>query len=105
MSPPVAWKVSAFKPAAATAPAKRICHDIAIAGATEGDRLLISVRDNGCGFDPDSAPGVRDGHFGLSGIRERLALLHGSLEFEHNPGGGMRAVITLSIPLIQDARE
>ncbi len=33
--------------------------------------LGISVRDDGCGIDPQVVESGRDGHFGLSGMRER----------------------------------
>jgi signal transduction histidine kinase len=49
--------------------------DIKVAGALEGEHLICSVSDNGCGFDPVSGPGVRQGHFGLQGIRERVNAL------------------------------
>lgn len=71
---------------------------IKIAGAIENDKLLISVRDDGVGFDEDIAPGVLDGHFGLEGIRERLRNLSGTFEITGAPGKGTRAVITIPVP-------
>ena len=70
---------------------------IKVAGAIEGDKLLISVRDNGCGFDPDLAPSVLDGHFGLEGIRERLRNLSGTFDITSAPGNGSRAVLTIPV--------
>ena len=69
-----------------------------IAGSIEGDTLLFSVTDNGHGFNPESCPGVREGHFGLQGVRERLARLAGTLTIESSPEHGTRAVVALSIP-------
>ena len=69
-----------------------------IAGSIEGDTLLFSVTDNGHGFDPESCPGVREGHFGLQGVRERLARFAGTLTLESSLGHGTRAVIALHIP-------
>jgi PAS domain S-box-containing protein len=52
----------------------------------ETDSLLLSIRDDGAGFDPEVAAG--NGGFGLRGMQERLALLGGSLSISSRPGGG-----------------
>lgn len=72
---------------------------IHVAGCIEGGKLLCSVRDNGEGFDPASAPGPEEGHFGLQGIRERMESVNGSVEIESAPGKGTRVVI--SIPVLR----
>ena len=71
---------------------------VKVAGTIDGDRLLCSVTDDGTGFDPDSAPGVLQGHFGLQGIRERLDELGGEFVLESTPGSGTKARISLTIP-------
>ena len=71
---------------------------IQVAGSIDGENLLFSVRDNGTGFDPDDAPGVSQGHFGLEGVRERLRQLKGKLAFEPAAGGGMKATVTIPLP-------
>ena len=71
---------------------------VQIAGVVENQKLMISVRDDGCGFDVTSAPGMELGHFGLEGIRERLREFDGILEIESSPKGGTRAVVTLTLP-------
>ena len=71
---------------------------VRIAGAIDGDRLLCSVTDNGRGFDPDLAPGIAQGHFGLQGIRERLDELGGEFTLDGAPGRGVRATVSLPIP-------
>lgn len=69
--------------------------DIKVAGALEGEHLICSVSDNGCGFDPVSAPGVLQGHFGLQGIRERVNALGGEFTIESKPGQGVKAKIKI----------
>lgn len=71
---------------------------IHVAGCIENGRLLCSVRDNGEGFDPASAPGPEEGHFGLQGIRERMEAANGSVEIESSPGKGTRVVISMPAP-------
>ena len=71
---------------------------IQVAGSIDGESLLFSVRDNGTGFDPETAPGVTQGHFGLEGVRERLRQLKGRLSFERPAGGGMKATVTIPLP-------
>jgi signal transduction histidine kinase len=46
--------------------------------------IVISIRDDGRGFDPDRA----EGGFGLVGMRERIALVDGRLKVESAPGRG-----------------
>ena len=63
------------------------------------DALDILVLDNGQGFDPDQVrvhPGQPRG-LGLLGMRERLALVHGTLTITSRPGQG--TIIHAHIPL------
>ena len=69
-----------------------------VAGGIEGDRLLFSVTNNGTPFDPDTAPGVTQGHFGLEGIRERLRTFDGTLEVSTTADGRVRVKVTMRIP-------
>ena len=71
---------------------------VKVAGTIDGERLLCSVTDDGCGFDPDSAPGVLQGHFGLQGIQERIDELGGTFEIASTPGKGTKATISVAIP-------
>ena len=68
---------------------------IKVAGAIEDGRLVFSVSDNGSGFDLATAPGVEDGHFGLQGIRERVAEFGGDIEIESALGKGTRVRIAI----------
>ena len=53
--------------------------------AVRPDRVVLEVRDNGRGFDPDAA---KPGHFGLDSMRSRAADLGGVLTIETAPGKG-----------------
>ena len=71
---------------------------VKVAGTIDGDKLLCSVTDNGCGFDPDTAPGVLQGHFGLQGIQERINEIGGTFEITSAPSKGTKATISVPIP-------
>ena len=70
---------------------------ISIFGSLNGERLSFSVCDDGSGFDPSLAPGMEQGHFGLEGIRDRIALLNGTLTIESARGSGTRATVSLDL--------
>ena len=66
-------------------------------------RLLLEIRDQGVGFDPDR---VSEAHFGLRGIRERARLFGGHAAIESAPGQG--SCITVELPVVErvsDPRE
>jgi signal transduction histidine kinase len=67
--------------------------------ARRGRTIRLEVRDFGCGFDPSSptasGPGQR---VGLTGMRERVALLGGELKIQSRPGAGTRAVAQVPLP-------
>ena len=71
---------------------------ILVAGSLEGQKLLFSVRDNGCGFDPERCPGLEQGHYGLQGIRERIDAFEGEIEIRSRPGDGTKVTIALNVP-------
>ena len=68
---------------------------IKVAGSIEDGQLMFSVADNGHGFDPVTAPGVEEGHFGLQGIRERVADFDGEMKIESAPDKGAKVSIRL----------
>lgn len=59
------------------------------------DRLLISIADNGSGFDTSSR---LNGH-GLLNLRNRLEHLHGRCELDSSPGMGTTVSLHLPLPV------
>lgn len=62
-------------------------------------RLLLSVKDNGIGIRKDELDSGRS--LGILGIRERVAILKGTMEIEGAPGKG--TTVRISIPLSETA--
>lgn len=58
--------------------------------------LRVVVRDNGCGIDPRVLKAGRDGHWGLSGMRERTERVGAELKMWSRAGAGTE--IALSVP-------
>lgn len=71
-------------------------HEVAVRFELDGERLALDVTDDGCGFDPDAAPGVGEGHLGLTVMRERARAYGGDCTVESAPGAGTR--VKLRIP-------
>jgi signal transduction histidine kinase len=57
------------------------------------------VEDDGKGFRPDDTEGGAPGalRLGLLGVRERLALVDGSLEVESAPGAGTTLFVRVPV--------
>src|SRR5207247_1891028 len=61
-----------------------------------GHTILVTVEDNGVGFDVAAAePSVRGGGLGLVSIRERASQLRGTVRLESTPGNGTRVTVEL----------
>jgi ligand-binding sensor domain-containing protein/signal transduction histidine kinase len=60
-------------------------------------RVRLSVRDDGRGFDVDTAGQVACGHFGLAGIRERVHNLGGELSLLSRAGQGAEVVVEVPV--------
>ena len=83
--------------ALANADAHAHAQTVKIDYAATDDRLDVSIADDGRGFDPSTAPGVEDGHLGLTVMRERARGLGGECEITSSPDTG--TLVTLWIPL------
>jgi two-component system NarL family sensor kinase len=54
------------------------------------DGLLLTVADDGVGFDPENRSVRR--HLGLASMRERTRLVNGTLDIRSAPGRGTTVV-------------
>jgi len=62
------------------------------------DKITVSIRDTGKGFDLNSVQGGKNGNgYGLVGMRERVQLLNGEMKINTAPGKG--TCISITIPL------
>jgi signal transduction histidine kinase/ligand-binding sensor domain-containing protein len=73
----------------------------------EGRELLLAVRDDGIGLDPQVQESGRPGHWGLVGMRERADKIGARLAIRNRPGRGTEVVLRLAdiAPLEQEVAE
>ncbi|PJB65844.1 MAG: hypothetical protein CO094_08835 [Anaerolineae bacterium CG_4_9_14_3_um_filter_57_17] len=57
------------------------------------DEIVFIISDDGCGFDPQAAPGAEERHFGLGIMRERAEQVGGRLELRSVVGQGTRVLV------------
>lgn len=62
--------------------------------AAKDNAILLTVKDDGIGFDTSSIPA---GHYGILGIRERIRLVNGRLDLQSETGKG--TLLKVEIPL------
>ena len=67
-------------------------HATVTVAADDGQRVRVSVADDGAGFDPGLA---RPGHLGLRTMAERARAVGGDLELVTAPGAGTRVQLTV----------
>ena len=67
--------------------------DVKVVFSFRRDGLVMSVRDNGCGFDPEAVEEA--GHLGLRSIRERAERHGGTMKITSEPGAGTIIVVRL----------
>jgi signal transduction histidine kinase len=63
-----------------------------------GNRLELTIRDDGVGFDPDHIP---PGHFGIVGLREQAALIGADLQIESQRDEGTCIVLAVNLAPIE----
>ena len=66
----------------------------------KGQDVRLEVRDWGIGFDPEL---VKEGHFGVEGIRQRVRLLGGRLTIESKPDFG--TLVQVVVPILEKQAE
>jgi sensor histidine kinase YesM len=79
--------------------------ELAVRCEQSGDRLTISVSDDGAGSPPRGDPKFKEG-VGLRNVRQRLEQIYGadhSFVFDSQPGRGAR--VTIDIPAVARRRE
>jgi signal transduction histidine kinase len=67
---------------------------VSLALRREGEALVLTINDDGRGFEPDLAPAERQ--YGLRGMTERAEMIHGELLMDSAEGQGAR--VTLRAP-------
>ena len=61
----------------------------------KGNRLTLTITDDGRGFDPDVVgQSVADGHIGLGSLLARFDAMGGAMDIDSQAGGGTRVTVT-----------
>lgn len=61
----------------------------------QDDQAVLSVEDNGCGFDPGAPRGA--GHLGLANLHDRAVSVGGTLQVSSTIGAGTRIIVRLPL--------
>jgi signal transduction histidine kinase len=61
----------------------------------ERNRLVLRIRDDGCGFDSGRVSASSTTHYGIIGMRERAHRMGGKFVLNSRPGGGTEIVIQI----------
>jgi signal transduction histidine kinase len=65
----------------------------------QGNRVDLCIRDDGVGFDPmGGSELIRNGHFGLVAMRERVEMAGGRFQLESRPGAGVVVKVSFDLP-------
>lgn len=71
-----------------------LAENVSIVLARKPGAVVAVIEDDGQGFDPDD---IRDGGFGVQGMRERVGLFDGRLQIESSEGSG--TTLVAEVPL------
>ena len=58
----------------------------------EGGGWRLRISNDGTPFDPATAPGAKEGHFGLEGMKQRARRIGADIRFERR-GNGMVLIL------------
>ncbi|WP_028320654.1 sensor histidine kinase [Desulfatiglans anilini] len=72
-------------------------HSLKVDIALAGSRALVTISDDGQGFDAGQFEQGQSGHFGLGFMRERMEQIGGSLTIDSIPGSG--TMLKLDVPI------
>ncbi|GAA3781769.1 sensor histidine kinase [Streptomyces coacervatus] len=72
---------------------------VGIALSYSDDTLTMSVRDDGCGFDP----GTPCDGYGLAGLRARATEVGGTARIDSMPGDGTTVTVSLPVPPLRSS--
>jgi signal transduction histidine kinase len=75
--------------------------NVRVGVAVEGRTARLEVADDGVGFDPARLLGPDGRHFGLTLMRQRVAMAGGTLQVHAQPGHG--TTLTVHLPLSAEA--
>jgi signal transduction histidine kinase len=70
-------------------------HNIEVELKYTPSQLHVLVRDDGCGIEPQILKSGRDGHWGLSGMRERTEQIGGRFHVYSRPAAGTEVELTV----------
>jgi signal transduction histidine kinase len=65
--------------------------------AFEAEHVQLTIRDDGCGFEPGAVLNGNGSHFGLPSFRDRASAMGGTVEIDCRPRAGTQ--ITVRVPL------
>jgi PAS domain S-box-containing protein len=72
--------------------------NVAVVLERRADQVSLIIEDDGVGFDLQQVLGADDKGLGLIGMRERAALIGGTVEIESQPDEGATVVVRIAAP-------
>lgn len=77
---------------------------VSVTGDLTDNAIVLTVRDNGTGFDPSACGTSATGHFGLQGIRERIRPFDGEMRIDSS-ARETTVLITLRLPPSKELKD